>query len=800
MYVYILFIYSSNQEGSFNLTMTKRVTIIKIAFFAFFLFAIMMLTGCADMSTEISLDGEKFSGKRVMSVTFDMDELLTQLPGGTDALNEQIDAVIPKHLTYQYDVEDGEAVYKFTLAFDSKQDYIDKLKDILSKAPEVKFTYSSGVFTRGVTYSENFESRELFTWFDKLVVDNGLKDTAGGYVRNYSADKFWNQTEVKVRLDGEEYTCKGGKVDIKSGGNSVVSNISIATQLKSSGDIERTMLITVPSSVEKSQITLIENYLNDTIPDSGQWTKRARSESIIYTVKFTAGSAAKLQNYMEKLTSRKCECTLENVKDLSQPLAESSVLSESLDFSYFGGESAVAVTYELSSDVSEPYQINLDDGNQEKTAETTLYGSKRVCQGSFSSIKFKTILRNTAVVQSVEYNLTQIGRDKFIREILIVMEDGTAPTVLDSLSEYYKVKGAGNTTISIRNDSSPTVVICIGGSSKQITSAEAVLFGGVGARALGYDSDWGFYTLHPDTTLIDSFDITSLITLTNVSLYTYTYLHEDNIMTKVTVSSNGQSGSREIKEKSSAVGFGLKNGIQTITIRGYYFNGWAVFFIVLTVLMLLALIVMGTLLYLNHLGKITLPTGKKESDAPQSTESVFNYSPIAPPTPEPKPILPPVPEPETEPEPIPAPRDLTESFDDEAAEPPIFFNMPADTEPERVPEPEAPSIAMPPSSEPNMEPVLSYPEKYHPTVEAVETTAIQQSTFTEPDIIDFPPSEREVPDKIAEEPQTQREAPKDYTDDDMIEDLDALGLLGEYKRRVQKVKVKVRKIKSNSDE
>ncbi len=798
-----MYIFLSKQEGSFNLTMTKRVNIIKIAFLAFFVSAIMLLTGCADMSTEITLNGEKFSGERVMSVSFDMDELLTQLPGGTDALNEQIDAVIPKHLSYKYEVNDGEAVYKFTLAFESKQDYIDKLKDILSKAPEVKFTYSSGVFTRGVTYNENFESRELFTWFDKLVVDNGLKVTTGDYVKNYSADKFWNQTEVKINLDGEQYTCKGGKVDIQSGGKSVVSNLTISTALKTSGDIERTMLITVPNSVEKSQITLIENYLNDTIPDSGQWVKRTRSNNIIYTVTFTAGSAAKLQTYMEKLTSGKCECTLENVKDLSQPLAESSVLSESLDFSYFGGESAVAVTYEISSEGSDPYQINLDDGTQEKTAETSTDGSKRVCTGSFTAIKFKTILRNTAVVESVEYNLIQTGGDKFLREILIVLEDGTNPAVLDNLSEYYTVKGAGNTTISIKNDNMPTVVIQVSGNSKQVAAAEAVLFGGVGARALGYDSDWGVYTIHPDTTLIDSFDITSLITLTNVSVYTYTYCHEDNIITKVVASSNGESETREIKGDSTAIGFGLDNGIQTITISGYYFNGWAVFFIVLTVLLLLALVAMATLLILNRMGKIKLPTLKKETPAQEPTESVFNYSPIVQPIPEPEPI--PMPAPEPEPEPMPAPRDLTENFDDETPEPPIFFSMPVNTEPEPVPEPEP--IPMPASSEPNLEPVLSYPEKYHPTNEFASVEPIQPApepvqppVFATFEPFTVPEPKPVEPEPIVEEPPVQREVPSEYTDDDMIEDLDALGLLSEYKRRVQKVKVKVRKHTVDSDE
>lgn len=783
--------------------MTKRVTVIKVAFLAFVISAIMLLTGCADMSTEINLDGEKFSGERVMSVSFDMDELLTRLPGGTDALNEQIDAVIPKHLTYKYEVENGEAVYKFTLAFESKQDYIDKLKDILSKAPEVRFSYSSGVFTRGVTYSENFESRELFVWFDKLVVENGLKDTTTkNYVTNYSADKFWNQTEVRLNLDGEQYTCKGGKVDIQSGGKSVVSGITISTALKSSGDIERTMLITIPNSVDKSQITLIENYLNDTIPDSGQWSKRTRSGNIIYTVTFTAGSAAKLQNYMEKLTSGTCECTLESVKDLSQPLAESSVLNESLDFSYFGGESAVNITYEISSESSEPYQINLNDGTQEKTAETVTDGSKRVCSGSFTSIRFKTILRNTASVNSVEYNLAQLGSDKFLREILIILEDGTAPGVLDNLSEYYTVKGAGNTTISVRNDDLPTVVIQVSGNSRQVVAAEAVLFGGVGARALGYDSDWGVYTLHPDTTLIDSFDITSLITLTNANMYLYTYSTQDNILTRVVVSANGKSDTKDIKGESSAVGFGLDNGIQTITISGYYFNGWAVFFIVLTVLVLVALVAMATLLILYRMGKIKLPEKKKTAEPvpQQPSESVFNYSPIVQPAPEPEPesIVLPVPEPE----PMPAPRDLTENFDDEPAEPPIVFSIPSEPESEPAPAP----IAMPASFEPDMEPVLSYPEKYHPTNEFASTEPIppavepaQPPVFTtfEPFI---PQTEPVVSEPAVEESPVQRESPDNYTDDDMIEDLNALGLLSEYKRRVQKVKVKVRKHTIDSDE
>lgn len=788
--------------------MTKKNTGIKIFVLAFCALIFTLMTGCANMSTQIELNGEKFSGERVMTISFDMDELLTRLPSGVDDLNEQIDAVIPKQLTYKYEVNDEQAEYKFTLAFDSKQDYIDQLKDLLNKAPEVKFTYSTGVFTRGVTYSENFESRELFSWFDKLITENGLVSSA----QNYSSEKFWNQTGVKINLDGEEYSCEGGKVDIESGGKSVVSSMTISTVLKESGDIERTIMIVIPKSTEESQITLIENYLNDTIPDSGRWSKRTRSNNTIYTIQFTAGSAAKLQNYMERLTSGTCECSIENVQDLSQPLADSHVLSEYIDFSYFGGESAVPVTYEISSETdSEPYQINLDDGEQEKTSDATTDGSKLVCSGNFKSIKFKTVLRNTAKVRSIEYNLIQNGSNKFMREIVIILEDGTDPSVLDNIADYYNVKGAGNTNIVIENDEQPIVRIQIVGNAKQVVAAEAVLFGGVGARALGYDSDWGIFTLHPETTLIDSFDITSLITLTGVSKVAYSYYYDGNIVTDYTGYSNGEQSSEnpENEKESSYIRFGLSNGIQTITINGYYFNGWAIFFYILTGLIIFALIAMSILLYLYKTGKIDLPV-KKKSEIPTEPES--SYRPIIAPPPVQEAIPIPMPAP-SEPvsEPAPLPRDFTDTFDDDepTSTPIMLFDMPKDEEPELNFEPVPITSFV--NSEPNMEPVISYPEKYHPTDEFASKPELESIDIpTEPIQVE-PVVQFDIPaEPIQPEPTVQfdipaspiqtepRETPKDYTDSDMIKDFDALGLLGEYKRHMQKVKVKVRKQK-NSD-
>ena len=428
---------------------------------------LLLLTGCANMGTEITLDGSSFSGSRVMSVTFDVDELNTKLPGGIADLDSLIDGAIPQELTYKHEVKDNEAVYDFTLSFESKQEYIDKLKNLLSKAPEVTFSYSTGVFTRGVLYKENFESRELFGWLDRVITENGLTNAS----QTYSSEKFWKQTGVRIILDGEEFKSDGGQVNIESGGQSVVSGVNISTLLKSSGEIERVMQVSMPSSVETKQVELINKFFDENVPDSGRWSSRKRGGVMTYTVEFKADSASQMQGYMDDLTNRTSSVTFESVPDLSQPLAQSTELSEHLDFSYFGGESNVSVTYSVTSETGVPYQINLVEDGQERTAESAADAGKLTTSGSFSDVTFKTVLRKMARVDEIDYNLIQTGGNSFIREVVIYLDKDADPVILDNISEYYNVKGASNTEIKVENETTPTVKIYIRGSARKIVAA-----------------------------------------------------------------------------------------------------------------------------------------------------------------------------------------------------------------------------------------------------------------------------------------------------------------------------------------
>ena len=255
------------------------------------------------------------------------------------------------------------------------------------------------------------------------------------------------------------------------------------------------------------------------------------------------------------------EPQVSSVTDLSQPLAQSTELSEDLDFSYFGGESNVTVSYAVSSEVGTPYQINIDDGEQERSADAVSDAGKMTATGSFSNIRFKTVLRKMARVDEIDYNLIQNGGNSFIREVVIYLEKNTDPVILDNISEYYNVKGASNTEIKVENETTPTVKIYIEGSARKIVAAETVLFGGVGARALGYDSNWGLFKIHPTTKLIDSYDITSLISLMNVKGYIYTYSYEGNNITRVTCTVNGEQTSKTMDNQEDVIGFGLSNGI-----------------------------------------------------------------------------------------------------------------------------------------------------------------------------------------------------------------------------------------------
>ena len=210
---------------------------------------------------------------------------------------------------------------------------------------------------------------------------------------------------------------------------------------------------------------------------------------------------------MEKLTNAEATVSFEDVQDLSQPLAQSTELAEALDFSYFGGESGVNVNYEISSEVSAPYRININEGEQEKDANAVADGSKLVTSGSVRTLTYKTLFRRMARVNEIDYNLIQTGGNKFIREIVITLANGTDASILDNISQYYSVKGAANTKITVENESTPTVKIYVSGSAKKVVAAESVLFGGVGARALAYDRNWGIFNIKPTTKLMDSYDL-----------------------------------------------------------------------------------------------------------------------------------------------------------------------------------------------------------------------------------------------------------------------------------------------------
>ena len=326
----------------------KTLGTCKIRLFVLFsgILMLLLLSGCANMGTEIELDGDKFSGTRVMNVSFDLDELTTKLPGGLTDLDGLIDASIPQEMTYEHgETANGEAVYIFKLEFESQEDYVRKIRNLVNKVPEVDFSYSTGIFTRGVTFTENFESRELFGWLDKVIIENGL--SVGS--QTYTSEKFWNQTGVKVVLDGETYSCEGGKVNISSGGQSVVTGIDIATVIKANGEIERVMQVMMPTTVDSKQIQLIDNFFTENVLPSDNWSRRPRGGVLTYKVEFKVSGPDKLAEYMRELTNKDSTATFGSVADKSQPLAQSTELDESLDFSYFGGEKPVNVTYSVTS-------------------------------------------------------------------------------------------------------------------------------------------------------------------------------------------------------------------------------------------------------------------------------------------------------------------------------------------------------------------------------------------------------------------------------------------------------------------
>ncbi len=745
-----------------------------------------------DLQTRINISDD-FYGERIMAVSFDKNLALNAFET-LDDLDAIVESQLPDCLESQLIDNETGTRYEFTLKFNSYKDYVSKIEKLLGRKPNVVFETSDKIFMKGLTFQEDFESKELFSFID---VSKVIEEVAKGVEVDIDAADipvaaaFIKQSGVVIEVGEKGYQSEGGKVNIAEGKTTMISKVSFKTVLKSNGYFERIIDFRMIPEIDQDSYTDIIAYFESVKPVGSEVKATDLSSSAVISVEFKSRDVADLSAKTTQILGDTCTAGFGDVTDANVPFATLEEFTETISFKKLCDDSQMPFTYNVVSERGAPSQLEAEIDGMPQDSQPTLGGNTLDYGSQAAYVTLNTRYQSISTASLVYYNFIARGNDKYTREIYIIMDDDTSREILDNIKAYYDIKGAQNTKISVLMDgfseefTSPCVEILIDGSAKEITRAEDILFGGFSERKITYDRTKSIIKVSPDTSLSDSYDISSLLSMTNVTSYYYTFKSDDELR-KGNVETTLGSFLAENKDKGDTIGFLMSDGKAVVSFTGGYTNVDAIIFIILLVLLILLVLVLAAMLVLRYLKK------KDSENEPEKEKK------------EPFPVvIEEEPEVEIMEEPIviaaPPVRDLTEAIE------------PEEEEMEEIQVESYPST----TTEIDIDALLEAERKTEPEVEEDESAVkvavkpiIPVYVQTEEEVVEEEPEveiKEEEPQERFDENNRAPEVPftpspyeDEYSDEDMLNDLETLGLLDEYIERTHKVKIKVKKYRRDN--
>lgn len=753
-----------------------------------------------DLQTRISISGE-FYGERVMTVSFDKNLALTAFES-LEGLDAVVKSQLPDCLEGKLIDDESGARYELTLRFSSMDDYVAKIEKLLGRKPVVVFETSDKIFMKGLTYQEDFESKDLFSFIDVNEVINilteGVELDAEISIEDIPvAAAFIKQTGVVVKVGEKSYQSEGGKVNVAEGKATMISKVSFRTVLKSNGYFERVIDFRMIPEIDQDSYTDIIAYFESVKPIGSEVKATELSSSAVISVEFKSRDVSDLSAKTTQILGDTCTAGFGDVTDASVPFATLEEFTESISFTKLCVDSQMPFTYNIVSERGAPSQLTVEIDGVEQDSQPTIGGNTLDFGSQAAYMTLNTRYQSISTASLVYYNLIARGDNEFTREIYIIMDDNTPDEILNNIKAYYDIKGAQNTKINVlpggfsEEFTSPCVEILINGSAKDINRAEDTLFGGLTERKLSYERTKSIVKVSPDTSLSDAYDISSLLSMTNVTSYYYTFISDDELRKGAVETAEGAYTVDSNKDENK-LGFLMSDGKAVVSFTGGYRNADAIVFIILLILLILLALVVAGMLVLKYL---------KAKNAEKEPERERR---------EPFPVVieeePEVIEEKEEPIIIAAPpvRDLTAVIEPEEeyieeievesypSTTPEIIEIPV-IEPKHDEEPEDCSIKV------SVKPIIPVYAKIDEAEEAkVDEVIAEEETEERFDENNRAP---EVP--FAESPYEDEYAEEfgdgdEYSDEDMLKDFERLGLLDEYIERTQKVKIKVKKYRRNN--
>ena len=495
--------------------MSKKISAIILA--AIIALSMLVLASCnqkteekVDISTTLTVD-DSFVGKRTMVMTFPQSVIKT----GSDAetnLEKVVQKYCPNALTPSKGYSDGKIQYSFELAFESKQEYIEKTSRILGAQSLVSFSHPNTIMTQGWKLEENFRSEQLLTdWISqgaKTEGFSGLEFKVEEKATSVSLNDDTQRSEPVISVNClEGYPLQRIRIQtVKKKGSYDDSKIYY----------DRTIIFTIAQSTFDSDSENIRKYFTDNTPPASSAEWPISNNSYNYTIKFKNLDQSQMRSYTQKLLHTEYgEVDYMDRSIGSTILAEQNSYNEELDFSNYIGNNSTNVPIEYLYSVSGTTELSecqlYEDGTWRIAGdflEENQYGKLSAIKYNGSYMKLRINDGKQYKAASIEIETVPLEADNLRKTITLKYDRGAGG---DEASDYAKSfmehLGFGAVQSVINNECMCTFTTS--GAPEALNETFTMIFSG--KNSTKFSSEGQFMSLRTMKNYKDHLDLSSVM-------------------------------------------------------------------------------------------------------------------------------------------------------------------------------------------------------------------------------------------------------------------------------------------------
>lgn len=270
----------------------------RILFILTALFSMVFLAGCeksAQLKTTLTLDKD-CKGERIMHLELSKDSFAENVTVSMEDIQAVFAEKCPEELTCEFAETNDSYTADIHLAFDSEEDYYNKIKAIVEQEEPGDIIIASSVFNNGISIRERFKSEDLLRWFVDALIEKQ-------YVSAENENYIFYDNGCDVEYEGTRYYA-GYEISLNQVTSSGLYKIGIKTRLNLDGTWNREISFYVPKDSMRANGDAIKEFLEDGVAKGaeGSWEdyKESGEKGQVYTIKAESIPVETMERLMQE--------------------------------------------------------------------------------------------------------------------------------------------------------------------------------------------------------------------------------------------------------------------------------------------------------------------------------------------------------------------------------------------------------------------------------------------------------------------------------------------------------------------